>query len=187
MARHEVICDDCGVNLYDIHEYGYGLEQALWRALGSPRFLCIYCCERRLGRKLEAEDFSNALINQGDRKSERLKNRLQGWEYYEEPPGPRNPVISKVSLNKVSGGRKVLKSTSEEPGRFCVLDAANINWRLDVNGQWHRASNDPQQLFEDQSGMFWWDDIATAFQAINRSGDEGPWVRLVKSKGLWLA
>jgi hypothetical protein len=47
--------------------------------------LCIGCLERRLGRELEPVDFTDAPLNYGSRKSERLRQRL-GSRFRGETP-----------------------------------------------------------------------------------------------------
>jgi hypothetical protein len=72
--HHACVCGDCEQLLmvrsflggYD-HEWFY-LKNRVWRAatVGSPskRFLCVRCTERRLDRKLTADDFRrNAAVN----------------------------------------------------------------------------------------------------------------------------
>lgn len=45
----------------------YMIQEELWKQIKKPRemYLCLYCVESRLGRKLEDEDFIDAPINNG--------------------------------------------------------------------------------------------------------------------------
>jgi hypothetical protein len=59
------------------------LKDRVWQAAtaGSPRkrFLCVLCTERRLGRRLDANDFRrSAKVNFVGRKSKRLRHRMRG-------------------------------------------------------------------------------------------------------------
>jgi len=58
------------------------LKDRVWQAAtkGSrKRFLCVRCIERRLERKLDANDFRrNAKVNFVGRKSHRLRHRMRG-------------------------------------------------------------------------------------------------------------
>ena len=83
------ICDDCEHLLMVRGAFGSGhdrewcyLKNRVWQAAtrGSPhrRFLCVSCIERRIDRKLTAEDFRrNAKVNFTP-KSHRLKRRMVG-------------------------------------------------------------------------------------------------------------
>ena len=43
------------------------IQDTLWKQVKKPRemYLCLYCVESRLGRKLKDEDFTKAPINEG--------------------------------------------------------------------------------------------------------------------------
>lgn len=59
------ICDDCGVNTSEIHEY-YMVHDDIWRSVAGDSLegmLCIGCLEDRLGRRLTAEDFTDCILN----------------------------------------------------------------------------------------------------------------------------
>lgn len=61
------------------YEY-YMLHNWLWEKAGDvPGFLCLQCVERRIGRELDASDFTDCPLNKSpDRyRSERLQNRLE--------------------------------------------------------------------------------------------------------------
>lgn len=72
-------CQDCEVNTGEIHEY-YMLLDDLWMQIRDKYhgMLCIGCVEKKLGRKLNKQDFVDVPINNIDEriKSERLVNRL---------------------------------------------------------------------------------------------------------------
>lgn len=58
------VCLDCQQNLLESGEY-YMLHDDLWARI-NPRIdgqLCIDCAERRLGRRLTPDDFTDAPIN----------------------------------------------------------------------------------------------------------------------------
>ena len=82
------ICDDCESILMIRGAFGSGhdrdwfyLKNRVWESAtrGSrKRFLCMLCTERRIDRKLTAEDFRrNAKVNFTP-KSHRLKRRMVG-------------------------------------------------------------------------------------------------------------
>ena len=74
-------CVDCNVNTLHNGEY-YMLRDEVWEATGlSSGMLCVGCAEHRLGRRLRACDFADALINvpggvPWNPQSVRLLNRL---------------------------------------------------------------------------------------------------------------
>ena len=58
----EIDCDGCpGKNM------PYSITNNLWSKVSSntDRFLCLFCVEQRLGRKLASRDFIQAPINEG--------------------------------------------------------------------------------------------------------------------------
>lgn len=81
------ICVDCGVNTAEINEY-YMVNDVIWlRATGALNMrdedaegmFCIGCLEARLGRKLNAGDFTDCPLNvEAERfvKSPRLLDRM---------------------------------------------------------------------------------------------------------------
>jgi hypothetical protein len=74
-------CMDCGINTKDINEY-YMVEDELWlKAVPEDEgMLCIGCLEKRLGRKLNKNDFPHFPVNMPFKfhfiVSDRLLNRL---------------------------------------------------------------------------------------------------------------
>jgi hypothetical protein len=78
-------CVDCGRNTSHwcgIDEY-YMVHDAVWLQTGLAKFegmLCIGCLERRIGRKLCRDDFTNYPINTDGGHSERLTNRMWGTD-----------------------------------------------------------------------------------------------------------
>lgn len=74
-------CADCGVDTNEIHEY-YMVTDLVWQLYAEDvdaGLLCIGCLEDRMGRELDAGDFSDCLLNELDmgwRKSDRLIERL---------------------------------------------------------------------------------------------------------------
>ena len=70
MSRKKFLCLDCKVDTGKIAEY-YLLKDSVW-LVANPDYagmLCIECCERRLGRKLVFDDFSEVSV----RLQERMK------------------------------------------------------------------------------------------------------------------
>lgn len=75
------VCDDCGADAFN--EY-YMVHDHLWPWPGTepgahngPGMLCIGCLEVRIGRKLTADDFTDASINKPfPWLSQRLRTRL---------------------------------------------------------------------------------------------------------------
>lgn len=84
MSAKFTYCIDCGVDLRRIRELHYMIKSEIWLTVAkSSDFLCIGCLEKRLGRFLEKDDFTNKPVNRQsfDRafnKSARLINRLRG-------------------------------------------------------------------------------------------------------------
>ena len=53
------LCVDCGVNVFDINE-SYMVHHHVWKKAGMKPLggkLCVGCIEKRLGRKLNCNDF----------------------------------------------------------------------------------------------------------------------------------
>jgi len=82
-SRRRFICIDCGVDTGKIGEY-YFIHTLLWISVmdSIKGMLCIGCLEKRLGRRLWRNDFTNAWINDPryGHKSQRLMSRLAGGE-----------------------------------------------------------------------------------------------------------
>ena len=74
-------CHDCFINVYENGEYDYILHNKVWKKAAKKdhdKFLCSYCVENRLGRKLKNKDFNwDIPLNfiDGDRSS-RLLHRM---------------------------------------------------------------------------------------------------------------
>lgn len=71
-------CVDCYLDTYEADEY-YMVHNHLWTIYGPKRgMLCIGCLEERMGRKLNAADFTDYPINRNpdQYRSSRLRNRL---------------------------------------------------------------------------------------------------------------
>lgn len=75
-------CIDCKINTLVNREY-YMVHNKIWKKV-NPKIkgmLCIGCLERRLGRLLNRNDFTDAPVNRGffgvSDLSKRLINRLQ--------------------------------------------------------------------------------------------------------------
>ena len=71
-------CLDCAVDTHEINEY-YMVHDELWLMANPADYgeLCIGCLESRIGRKLNANDFTNYAVNKGFfEQSDRLKERL---------------------------------------------------------------------------------------------------------------
>jgi hypothetical protein len=75
----ELNCLDCGVDTVAINEF-YMVNDDIWRVANSglEGMLCIPCLERRLGRTLGQNDFSDAPCNSTFVLSGRLKQRMTG-------------------------------------------------------------------------------------------------------------
>lgn len=75
-VRKRFICVDCNVDTW--YEY-YMIHNHLWDKTNvGDGMLCIGCCETRIGRTLNKNDFPDYPINQPEfwEKTDRLKNRL---------------------------------------------------------------------------------------------------------------
>lgn len=73
-------CMDCDVHTVDIDEY-YMLKKEIWLSIvpEDRGMLCISCVDKRLGRKLTPEDFSDCLLNEEEyhqARSDKLKDRM---------------------------------------------------------------------------------------------------------------
>jgi len=83
-ARIEGRCLDCKEETSfraDKADEWYMVHNALWLQAHPVRDgkLCIGCFERRLGRRLSPDDFTDAAVNEPGRgKSKRLNSRLLG-------------------------------------------------------------------------------------------------------------
>ncbi len=79
MSREEGRCVDCGCVLTEQGEGFYMVQNEVWSAAGMEPTggqLCIGCLEKRLGRTLLPEDFTDAPANgSGWWASERLVSR----------------------------------------------------------------------------------------------------------------
>lgn len=76
------ICRDCGDNTHEIDEY-YMVNDEVWEASGmGPHdgMLCIGCLEKRIGRRLNRTDFTDAPVNSIFVYSPRLTERLHAAE-----------------------------------------------------------------------------------------------------------
>lgn len=82
MDLEPLLCGDCGMDTGKIDSVEmYGLKNELWQQVNLNKpvdFLCIGCLEKRLGREVDANDFSDVLLNEHPayQRSERLKDRL---------------------------------------------------------------------------------------------------------------
>jgi hypothetical protein len=78
-SRKRFLCADCGVDTGKIHEH-YFIKTELWLKVMQTihGMLCIGCLEKRLGRRLRREDFTDSYINSPkfEPKSQRLMERL---------------------------------------------------------------------------------------------------------------
>lgn len=72
-------CADCGVDTRQIQEY-YMVQDDLWKSVADKKsdLLCIGCLEKRLGRELVPDDFTDVPINVWPffNRSDRLTARL---------------------------------------------------------------------------------------------------------------
>ncbi len=73
------LCSDCGESCDHLDEY-YMVHNSLWLSVMKCYcgMLCIGCLEKRLGRELTAEDFTDCPLNKDPsiRRSSRLASRL---------------------------------------------------------------------------------------------------------------
>lgn len=59
------ICKDCGKNTISSSDY-YMVNNNIWKKYGVDGMLCLKCLERRIGRKLVFEDFTDCLLNRNN-------------------------------------------------------------------------------------------------------------------------
>ena len=82
-SRRRFLCVDCRMDTGKIGEY-YFIHTPLWLSVVGSKtgMLCVGCLEKRLGRKLRRNDFTNAWINDPryGPKSQRLMSRLAGGD-----------------------------------------------------------------------------------------------------------
>lgn len=78
-SRRKWLCLDCGENTSQMKEH-YFVTADVWAQAHNSEtgMLCVGCLECRLGRTLNASDFTGAHINDMRRcaMSDRLRNRL---------------------------------------------------------------------------------------------------------------
>jgi len=56
-------CNGCGKEFDTRNDY-YMVRDDIWQSVrGDARFLCLGCVEKRLGRKLESDDFTDVIAN----------------------------------------------------------------------------------------------------------------------------
>lgn len=79
--RRRFLCLDCGVDTGKIGEHYMLVDRVWFSVTDSDRgMLCVGCIEKRLGRRLNANDFNNSYVNGlgfGQIKSNRLLERLR--------------------------------------------------------------------------------------------------------------
>lgn len=77
----EFLCVDCQFDTFQ-NEY-YMVKDEIWPIGMDDGMLCIDCLEKRLGRKLIKDDFTDCLVNidPAYERSEKLKNRLEMQKY----------------------------------------------------------------------------------------------------------
>lgn len=57
-------CHDCSINTFNGNHNYYMVQDKLWEKHGPKEgMLCITCLEKRIGRKLEFEDFTTCILN----------------------------------------------------------------------------------------------------------------------------
>lgn len=105
-------CQDCGRDISKMREY-YSVRDDVWQQAtgGSPKImLCIGCLETRLGRRLNKDDFTTALVNHGPKCGARMLNRLQGrFNGSEEWQQNRDDPIDAARLGARLKARKALR------------------------------------------------------------------------------
>lgn len=64
MSRRKFLCKDCKIDTGKIGEH-YMLKDSVWYSVypSQEGMLCINCIEKRLGRKLNKNDFNNSYVN----------------------------------------------------------------------------------------------------------------------------
>lgn len=78
-SRRKFLCLDCGVDTGKIHEHYFITTETWLSVVGSKTgMLCIGCLEKRLGRTLTANDFTDCSLNNAryEPKSARLMQRM---------------------------------------------------------------------------------------------------------------
>jgi len=77
-------CKDCQENTFTKKEY-YMLHDEIWCSVASKfEMLCVTCCESRLNRELNSDDFVKLPINYGSLfpQSDLLYSRIHGQKQY---------------------------------------------------------------------------------------------------------
>lgn len=73
-------CIDCGFDTFQ-NEY-YVVKDEIWPIKQNGGMLCIGCLEKRIGRSLTKDDFTDCLVNTDLRpRSKRLQDRLKMQKY----------------------------------------------------------------------------------------------------------
>jgi len=105
-------CCDCGAGAiqlgewYDVHDTVWELawrgRRKPWHGVVGQAVLCIGCLEKRIGRTLCADDFTDAAVNFRDKGgvSDRMRQRLTAAESL--PLGPPAPEKRKRGRPKGS-------------------------------------------------------------------------------------
>lgn len=79
MSRRKWLCLDCNVDTGHISEH-YFIKTDVWmKVVGSNKgMLCVGCLEKRLGRKLNCNDFTLCYLNdpRTNNMSDRLRSRI---------------------------------------------------------------------------------------------------------------
>lgn len=79
MSRRKFLCLDCKIDTGKAREHYY-LRLDVWLQAHNNKtgMLCIECVEKRLGRRLQPEDFTDASINNPKvvAMSDRLRSRI---------------------------------------------------------------------------------------------------------------
>lgn len=77
----DMICVDCGSDTEKIKEF-FHVHDEVWAAATTKKevppykVLCVGCLELRIGRQLNASDFTDARVNRFGDHGDRLKSRL---------------------------------------------------------------------------------------------------------------
>lgn len=79
--KNNFLCIDCGADTSSLKEH-YFVNTALWTGVGYTIYqqACCNCLMKRLGRKLEPSDFTDAYINDPKRNdmSDTLRKAILG-------------------------------------------------------------------------------------------------------------
>jgi hypothetical protein len=100
-------CRDCGIDTlpagWDARAEWYMVHDEIWSAAGMPPrgYLCIGCLQRRLGRELTRDDFTDALVN-----DPQIADDVKAWSW-------RTPRLTAILFGQ--GGGAVPAAPMQSP------------------------------------------------------------------------